>query len=156
MQLLLHRYVMLKRIHFALKQYVTAYKGTWRNYKTHEVICGLGSMIWKSRNPTPIPTDHTLFWNLELTELENIICYWFLSTWWRYVAISSFTWEKFKPLESATTWSPRLDLYIFEINMIMAFKWAITKTSPTHIQFSWNCVGGPKMRRCIIEGRPSS
>ena len=72
-QLLRYRYVMLKRSHFALKQYVTAYKGTWRNYKTHEVICGLGPMIWKSRNPTPIPTDHTLFWNLKLTGKYNLL-----------------------------------------------------------------------------------
>ena len=113
---------------FRPKTTCNSIKGTWRYIKTNEVISDLGLMIWKSRNPIPISTDHTLFWNLELTELENIICCWFLSMWWRYVAISSFTRKKFKPLESATTWSPRLYLYIFGISIMMAFKWAFTKT----------------------------
>ena len=36
---------------------------------------------------------------------------------------------------------------------IIAFKWAITKTLPTHIWFWWNCEGGLKIRRCILVGR---
>ena len=33
------------------------------------------------------------------------------------------------------------------------FKWAITKTLPTHKRFLWNCVGGLKTRSCILGGR---